>query len=242
VKGQYAVPDERIQTSVPGLGEMIGGGLLGASCAMVVGSSGTGKTLCSISFLVGAARQGLPGLLVSFEERTDQLIRNADGFGWELSSLSEGKLFNLLHVAPSELDLDKHGPLIQRRVEEVGARVVIIDTVSALEDATKDGERAHDYLWAITDYFKRSGVTVVLTYETGPGSGRAGLESRFSFLSDVMIELDLVDQDSEMRRTARVRKMRGFNHDKTIREFFIEPDGLRIGERFGTKGAGAPMK
>jgi circadian clock protein KaiC len=232
VGGEYAAPSVRVPSAIPGLVEMTAGGLQGASCALVIGSSGTGKTLCAISFLAGAAHEGIPGLLVSFEERAEQLMRNVAQFGWGLEDLERRKLFSVLHVPPSELDLEKHASLIRRRAEALGAGIVVIDTISALEDADDDAERAHNYLWAITDYFKRKGVAAVLTYETSGVTGRAGLNTRLSFLADAIIDVNLVESHGHWRRTIGVRKMRGVHHDNAIRDFIIESGGIRIGEPF----------
>ncbi len=232
VGGEYAGPDTRIDSCIPGLREMTAGGIRGASCNLVVGPSGAGKTLCAMSFLAGAAEAGIPGLFVSLEERAEQLVAGVEQFGWGVGGFVASGLIDVVHVPPSELDLDKHGSLIRDRAERLKAGIVVLDTVSALEDAA--GETAREYLWAITDYFKRKGVTVLLTYEAAPGRPGIGLEGRLSFLADALIELDAFNVDGTMRRTIQVRKMRASPHDCAVREFIIESEGIHVGGIFGT--------
>ena len=170
IGGEYSVPSGRLPSAVPGLTDMMGGGIQEATSAVIVGTSGAGKSLVALSFLIATAQLGKPALYVTFEERGEQLVRNAEQLGWPIRDYLEQGLLQVIHVPPSELDIDKHAIVIKQAAAALKAQTVIIDTISVLYANILIHSKAQDYLWAITDYFKRVGVTVIddLRGPTGP--------------------------------------------------------------------------
>jgi circadian clock protein KaiC len=129
----YSTPEGRVTSAIGGLTEMMGGGIECSTSAVIVGSSGAGKSITALSFLIAGAAEGKPGLFVSFEERPDQLVRNAGQLGWDLKDLLERKLLDILYVTPSELDIDKHAAVIKEHADAIQAKTVVVDTISAIE-------------------------------------------------------------------------------------------------------------
>ena len=74
----------RINVGVPGFDELVHGGLPRGRSTLVAGSTGAGKTVFGLQFLVRGALMGEPGVLVTFAERPDDLIANVASFGWDL--------------------------------------------------------------------------------------------------------------------------------------------------------------
>lgn len=230
--GEYTLSYERIDSTVIGLSAMLGGGLIAASTTLIGGASGTGKSLLALSFLVASAHNGTPVLLVSFEESANQIVRNAAAFGWDLTDLIARKLISILHVSPSELNIDRHAFDIQNRATQSGARLVVIDSITAFQAAVPDIARYQSYLWAITDYFKRNGVSVVLTTELADSVNSLQVSDRqISFVTDTIILLRYRETANQITRTVTVLKMRGSQHDASIRALLIEPPQLMIGPR-----------
>lgn len=229
VVGEYAVPDGRIGSAIEGLDEMTGGGIERATVSIIAGSSGTGKTVLSLSMVVAAARAGLPVLFLTLEESPDQVVRNCRGFGWEMDQYIEDGTIDIVHISPSELDLDAHAVLLIERAERIGARLVVLDSISAFEAAVPDTARYQSYLWAIADYFKRAGVAVILTAEVNSGE-LGSTHQKVSFVSDNIIALAFHHRGAGRARAINIVKMRGTEHQTTRCELLIASDGVRIGE------------
>lgn len=229
VTGEYGVGDDRLGSVVPGMNEMLGGGLLLGSVTIISGGAGAGKTLTALGFTLQAVRDGLQVLLVSFEESPHQIERNGAMFGWEIrQAVDEGKL-DIMHVSPSELDLDRHAVLIQRRAMETGAKLVIIDSISAFEAAISSASKLHEYLWGIADHFRRDGVALIVTterysfFETGNDA-----ERYVSYVADTILLLRLAEVDSDLRRLINVLKSRGTYHDSRIHELRMSRTGIAV--------------
>ena len=67
-----------------GLDEITGGGLPRGRPTLVCGSTGCGKTLLAMEFLVrGAIDHGEPGVFIAFEETVDELTANVRSLGFD---------------------------------------------------------------------------------------------------------------------------------------------------------------
>jgi len=152
---------------------------------------------------------------------------------WNLEDLIGTGLLDIYHVSPSEIDIDRHAVLFKRRADAIKAQCVVIDTLTALEASIFDRLRYQGYLWAILDYFKRIGVTVIMTYESTAQTEFVPIATdNISFLADVIINLKLVAVDGTFRRTVSVLKMRGNAHDHSIRELIIRRPEISVGGVF----------
>ena len=58
---------ERVATGIPGLDRMLGGGLVGSRPYLLTGSTGSGKSLVSLTFLLEGIRRGEEVLLVAVD-------------------------------------------------------------------------------------------------------------------------------------------------------------------------------
>ena len=131
--------DARVRSGVPGLDELLGGGLLPRRTVLIKGAPGSGKTTLGLQILVaGATRFDEPGALISFEQRPEQLYEDAARFGWDLPALAEEKQVNPIFVSPEQVlqseGRQAHTLLVDvaELAEDYGVRRVLIDSLSHL--------------------------------------------------------------------------------------------------------------
>ena len=82
-----APPTERVATGIPGLDRMLGGGLMAGRPYLVTGSTGSGKSLLGLTFLLEGLRRGEEVLLVAVDEPPTEIMENVRSFGWDLSAV-----------------------------------------------------------------------------------------------------------------------------------------------------------
>jgi KaiC/GvpD/RAD55 family RecA-like ATPase len=97
----------RIKSGIPGLDEVLEGGLPRNYAYTVVGAPGSGKTVMGAQFLYrGATQHGDNGVYVSLEEPTHSIANTMLRFNWNLFDLeSQGKLV-LLDASPHQVQLE----------------------------------------------------------------------------------------------------------------------------------------
>ena len=79
--------DERMPTGIPGLDEVLHGGLITQNSYLIVGGAGTGKTILSFQWLLEGARRGETALYITLAEPGGKIERNVRSFGWRLDGV-----------------------------------------------------------------------------------------------------------------------------------------------------------
>ena len=222
----YSVSRERIPTGLPRLDAMIGGGLWRGSTTLLGGPTGAGKTTIGLQFALEGIRQGEPSLYVHLEENPTQLAHLIRGYGGD----PDDPDLHLLYFSPVELQIDSLIDDVFRLIRESGVRRLVLDAVGDLMTASRDPQRMHDYLYALSQHFATKGVTAIVTFETArPGiTGSYAIDAPFSHLSDNIILLEVSIEEERTRRKLRIIKTRGSSHDPRVREVEITEDGVKI--------------
>jgi circadian clock protein KaiC len=226
----YPASDEPAPTAIAGLAAIMGGGPRVGTSLLISGGTGSGKTLTALSFAIAAAHRATPSLFISFEESTQQIVRNAGRLGWDIAPLIKDGSLVVSHVPASEVDVDRHSSVVRQQAHDIGARLVVIDSISAFEANSGDGEVLREHLWALADHFKRLGITFVFTteaysfFESGPN----GVQAHVSYIADNIILLRLVEANSDVKRRINVLKMRGVHHDTALKHLRIGPSGIAV--------------
>lgn len=226
----------RVSTGVPGLDKMMGGGVPAGDALLVAGPSGSGKSVLATQFIAEGGRRGEPGVLVVFEEHPKEYLHRAEGFGLPVREMVDGGTLEALYLRPLDLSPDETLHEIREAVRRVGARRVVIDSMSGFELALAPTFRAdfRESLYRLVGALTGVGITVLITMEAAVGQD----ESRFtpnviSFLADDLISLRYVEVDKQLRRVAAVVKMRGSQHSKAWREYEITDRGFVLGGDLG---------
>jgi circadian clock protein KaiC len=235
----------RVPAGVPGLDEMIGGGIPETSVTLVAGPSGGGKTVIGLHFVAEGLRLGERCAYVSLQESEAQLLSKAHAFGWDFKdAVAKGTLV-VRHFEPVELNLDKAAADMIALADESVKRIVI-DSMGELEHASHGSDRFPDYLWALMSGLRARGATVMVTSETAAFFGPSfELARGLSFVVDNVILLRYTELESEIKRALSVVKMRESDHVKSLVEFEIGEKGAFVKGKFaGMAGVmtGTPVR
>ncbi|MFW6343755.1 MAG: ATPase domain-containing protein [Sediminispirochaetaceae bacterium] len=236
--------EDRKMLGIPGLDSALDGGIPKGHIVLVSGTTGSGKTLSSLQFLMEGIRRGEKGIYVALEEPIEQLRKTADIHGWELSRHErEGDLVfvsgDLIDPIPDKLLSD-----IVYAVEKTDAQRIVVDSISSIMSATMEQENVRQFLLQLSNYLKSKGITGILSYLMSSNFGAekeqllSSLETnamRLSSVVDGVILLQYVERNQRVEKLLNVLKMRGCNHSKDIFKYTIETGGLKIGRRYGAE-------
>lgn len=240
--------NDRVKTGIKGFDEMLQGGFLPQTANLVEGPPGTGKSTFGMQFIYNGIRyHNEPGLIVTFEEFPQQYYRDAESFGWDFRQLErEGKL-RVIMTSPevTRSDLESVGGTIETLAREMGARRVLVDSVSHFDQLTEDTVEMRAVVYGFINALKREGLTSILTRESPVLLGSEEGDNAVAFVVDSYILLRYVEIESAIRKALLVLKLRGSDHAKDIRQFEITSQGIEIKSRFeGQEGilSGSPRR
>jgi len=218
---------ERISTGIKGLDKMTGGGFIGSSSILVSGSSGTGKTVLGMQFILDGLLKNEPGIIVSFEEDIEQIRENSTMFNWNLKEFENKNLLKI--ISPLEYDAYELALLIEETIGTIKARRLLLDGAGRLKRLLPQYAQLPEYMGSINNILKNKNVTAVYTNESSDLTGATQITGMgISPFMDTVVLLRYVEIRSEMRKAISVLKMRGSEHDKEIREFVISEKGAEI--------------
>jgi len=222
-------------TGIRGLDEITRGGLPTGRPTLVCGGPGSGKTLLGLTFLVnGATRFNEPGVLLTFEENTDEMASDVASLGFDLPELiaAQKLAVDFVRVERSEIeetgeyDLEGLFVRLDYAIRTVRAKRVVLDTIESLFAGLKDDGILRAELRRLFRWLKDQGVTAVITGERGEGLlTKQGLEE---YVSDAVILLDHRVHDQVSTRRLRVVKYRGSHHGTNEYPFLIDADGISV--------------
>jgi circadian clock protein KaiC len=231
---QSAPSNDKCATGVPGLDEVIGGGLPCRRTYLVEGAPGAGKTTLALQFLLTGARAGEKVLYISLSETREEVEEVARSHGWSLDGVEIVELAaierqlaleaqnTLFH--PSEVELSETTKLLLEAVERVGPSRVAFDSLSELRLLSQTSLRYRRQILAFKQYFAGKNCTSLLLDDTTASDG-AHVQS----LAHGVIFLEQLSPDfGSERRRLLVKKIRGTRYLGGYHDFRIERGGLRI--------------
>ncbi|MFL6247321.1 MAG: RAD55 family ATPase [Thermoanaerobaculia bacterium] len=229
---QMVVSRKMISTGVAGVDEMLGGGTFEGSSLIIAGPAGSGKTTVGIHFIAEGVRTGEPGVMAIFEETVPKYIAQAEGFGMDLQKMVDSGQVEIVYIRPLDLSVDETLYAIQAAVERVGACRVVIDSLTAMENALAPTFK-EDYaesLYRLIGALTGDGISILMTVETITSYDELQFTPHaISFLTHDILLLRYYEVDGQLKTFMTVIKTRGRKHSVDMRAFQITDKGIIVG-------------
>src|ERR1700722_424298 len=174
-------------TGVPGLDDILCGGLPRDRVYLVKGDPGAGKTTLAMQFLLEGARRGETGLYITLSETREELEIVAASHGWSLAKIRLYELSaiedQLLREAdntffhPSEVELNRTSSALLDEVKRVKPMRVVLDSLSELRMLAETPLRYRRQILQLKQYFAGQKCTVLLLDDRSSGERDLQIES-----------------------------------------------------------------
>ena len=222
---------ERLPSGLPELDELMGGGLEKSTSTLFVGAPGTGKSTLAVQFAVSAATRGDVASLFLFDESIGTLRSRCQGMGMDLGAHIDSGRIRLRQVDPGEMSPGELVHLIRQEVLEHKACVVVLDSLNGYLNAMPDDRFLIMQLHELLTFLGQHGVSTLLV---GAQHGVIGTQMQTpvdaSYLADAIVMLRFFESEGEVRQAISVVKKRGGRHERSIRSFRLDSDGVHVGE------------
>lgn len=225
------VAHEQVGTGLAEMDAMFKGGIIRGTSTLLVGPSGTGKSLVATQFVVAAAQRGERSAVFAFDERVHTLFQRADGVGLPLRELVDQGTIKVQQIDPAELTSGEFSHSVKQLVENEKIRLVVIDSLNGYAYAMPDERLLAVYLHELSSYLNQQGVTAIFTMtQHGLIAGRTDQPFDVSYVSDAVMLFHHFEYAGKVHKAISVHKNRSGPHETSIRELRISSAGVQVGE------------
>jgi circadian clock protein KaiC len=228
-------PDDVISIGVPGLDDVLNGGLRRNRSYLIEGVPGSGKTTLSLQFVRSAASRGESVLYVTLSETVEEMRATAESHGWSLDgvtlreimpsedALDPGEASTMFHL--SEVELATTTQQVIADVESLCPTCVVIDSLSELRLLSGSALRYRRQILALKQYFNKRGCTVMLLDDLTNTDQATHIQS----IAHGVILLEQMNPEyGADRRRLRVRKYRGVAFRGGYHDYAIKTGGIEV--------------
>ena len=227
---------QRVNTGIPGLDEMLYGGFFNGTTNVVSGESGTGKTIFGSQFLYEGAKNGEKTMCIITSEEAKSIVKEMKtSFGWNFDELVEQgllvfvditdpslRLQKSVEIAPSEL-IKSFKKLVESKIEEIKPDRIFIDSIEALFLAIESKYKLRTLIDDVFGVFRKHNVTSVISvgvmYE---------LDTMVEYGADSVVKLGRIMAGNNLQRSVYVMKMRGSATSNEVRVLSISDNGMAV--------------
>ncbi|MEM0088498.1 MAG: KaiC domain-containing protein [Archaeoglobaceae archaeon] len=230
----------RLKTGIPGMDEILNGGIPERNVVLLSGGPGTGKTIFGQQFLWYGLQSNEPGVYVALEEHPVQIRQNMASFGWNVKVFEEENKFALIdaftagigrakefekYVLQDLNDVRELIDILRQAIRDLNAKRVVVDSVTTLY--INKPASARSIILQLKRFLAGMGCTSIFVSQISAGEhgfGGPGVEHGV----DGIIKLDLDEIDGELKRSVVVWKMRGTSHSMKRHLFEITSKGIVV--------------
>jgi len=217
----------KVSSGLAGLDAMLDGGFRRASCILIAGSSGTGKTTLACAYIRAACRRGEKVLCLNFEESKEALISGMLSAGIDLRPSVRARKLLVQTSLPESMGSDGHLIRAMEAIDSFKPDNLVLDAMSACTRMGSE-QAAFDYLMRLVAVVKERGITCIMTNQSLAGNYEELSGIGFSSVVDAVIQLRFVDAGQEIGRQILVIKSRGSAHSNRREPFYITDQGIEF--------------
>ncbi len=224
-----------VATGIPGLDDILGGGVTPDRVYLIEGNPGSGKTTLALHYLFEGRRLGESGLYVTLSETKIELDDVAKSHGWSLDGIKLLELVapeselepdnQLAMFQPSEVELGETTKAVLAEVERTKPKRVVIDSLSEMRLLAQSPLRYRRQILALKQFFIGRECTVFLLDDLTSETEDLQLQS----IAHGVVSLEQLSPEyGAERRRLRVTKLRGQSYRGGYHDFVIRRGRLDV--------------
>lgn len=220
----------RIESGIPAIDSLLGGGLDRGTSTLLMGPAGSGKSALASQYAVAASNRGENVAMFLFDESRATLLARCAGIDMKLREEIESGRVSVQQIDPAAVPPGEFVQLVREQVETRNIGVLVIDSLNGYVNAMPEERFLTIHMHELLTYLGQHGVATLLVVAQHGLVGSSMISPvDVSYLADCVILLRYFELAGELRKAVSVVKKRSGSHEKTIRPFSIGPEGLMVG-------------
>ena len=232
---------EPVLSGVEALDQLLGGGLDRGTNSLILGASGTGKSMILLHYTLAAAARGEKAVIYTFDEDVATFVRRAENMELPLSQYLHSGHIRIEAINAAELSPGHFAHLVREDITEREVSFLSIDSLNGYLYAMPGENALIPHLHDLLVYLGAQGVVAILTMTlSGLFTSETNRVADLSYLADTIVLLRYLDQGNQISKSITAVKQRTRDHQKSVRELSFGPGGIHISPAFS--GSTAPTK
>ncbi|HTO33453.1 MAG TPA: ATPase domain-containing protein [Pararhizobium sp.] len=221
---------DTLSSGIEEVDALLGGGIQRGSSTLLIGPTGTGKSLFALQFVSAAVERGEKAAIFVFDEELGLLYARMKLLGIDLEYLRDRGLIHIEQLDAAELSPGEFAHRVRDRVASFEAKTVVIDSINGYQAAMPEENSLILHMHELLQYLNRQGVNTILTIAQHGLVGDMKSPVDVTYLADTVILLRYFEALGKVRRAISIIKKRTGKHEDTIREYTIGEIGLTLGQ------------
>ena len=220
----------RLLTGNASLDKLLGGGIDHGTSTMLMGPPGCGKSTLSTMVSYVAAERGQKVLFFTFDEVSSTLLARSAKLGMDLTKHVESGNIRLEQIDPAEVSPGELTDRIRLASLENRADVVVIDSINGFLNAMPEERHLVLQLHELLAFLNQQGAITIMVLAQQGVVGPMQTSVDLTYLADTVLLLRYFEAHGAIHQAISVMKKRSGNHERTIREFSVGPNGVEVGD------------
>lgn len=220
---------DNFASGLAALDALLGGGVEVGTSTLIAGPPGTGKSSLAAQFVSTAVQAGGRAAAFIFEESARNYLNRCDGLGIPLRPHIESGQLLLRQIDPAELTPGEFMHQVCAQAD-AGAKVIVLDSLNGFLHAMPDEKLLATRLHELLTYLGQRGVvTLMVGVQQGMLGSAMSTAVDASYVADNVILLRYFEAFGEIRQAISVFKKRTGRHERTLRQFSMDAQGIHVG-------------
>lgn len=220
-----------VPSGLTGLDDLLGGGIDTGTSTLLTGPAGCGKSTVAFHYAYCSAERGEKAMIFNFDESIGTMLDRMRGLGLNPDPLLANGALQMQQVDPAELSPGEFISQVRTQVDRQNLRVLIIDSMNGLLNSMPTEQYLALQLHELFSYLGQQGIATIITLAQAGVIGTS-MQSPVdvSYLADTILLFRYFERRGQIRQALSVVKKRSGAHERTIRELFMEPGVIRVGD------------
>ena len=211
------------------LDQLVGGGFDRGTSILLLGPAGSGKSAITSACALAAAERGERPAVYLFDENRRTFLARSRSLGMAFDRHLETGTVVLRQVDPAELSPGELAAELRKQVEELGTRVIVIDSLNGYLTAMPGERYLVIHMHELLTYLAQRGVTTFLVVAQHGLLDPTSAPVDLTYLADTVLHTRYFEVRGEVRKAVSVLKRRSGKHETSIRELRLGPAGVSVG-------------
>lgn len=221
----------QLESGIPALDTLLGGGLDSGTSTLLLGPAGCGKSTIAVRYATSAVERGGRVALFTFDETLATLVIRAKGLGMDIKKHVDSGQLLLRQVDAAALSPGQFVNEIRQLVEREDLKILIIDSLNGFLNAMPGEHFLAMQLHEMLAFLSQKGVTTLMTVsQVGFVGTNIDTPVDVSYLADTVLLFRYFEAAGEVRQALSVIKKRSGEHERTIRELVMRNGVISVGD------------